>query len=85
MKRMLIDIITRLDFACVHTYSEYITTLFDEIEAPGRSAYSWHRVNGMTVHLRRYLRRRFAANVSIEAGRVVARSVYDENKNSAKD
>lgn len=68
----------------VHTYSEYITWL-DEIEAPGRSAYSWHRVNSMTVHLRRYLRRRFAANVSIEVGRVVARSVYDENKNSAKD
>lgn len=88
IRRMLTDIIARLDFIFViHTYSVNIWHLcvLDKIEASGRSAYSWHRVNGMTVHLRRYLRRRFAANVSIEAGRVVARSVYDENKNSAKD
>lgn len=35
----------------------------------------------MTLHLRRYLRRRFAANVSVEAGRAVivpARYVYDD-------
>jgi len=35
----------------------------------------------MTGHLRRYLRRRSVANVSIEEGRVAARSIYEENKN----
>jgi len=39
----------------------------------------------MTVHLKRYLRCRFTVNVSIEAGRMFARSVYEENKNSTKD
>jgi len=35
----------------------------------------------MTGHLRRYLRRRSVANVSIEEGRVAVRSIYEENKN----
>lgn len=38
------------------------------------------------MHLNRNLRRRFAVNVSIEAGRgTPARSVYDEKKNFAPD
>jgi len=35
----------------------------------------------MTGHLRRYLRRRSVANVSIEEGRIAGRSIYEENKN----